>query len=65
MNTARKALLVTAVAVGVVALALALWKIRVVIALFFVAMTIAAAMRPGVEALHARRIWWSIFSFLC
>lgn len=56
MNTARKALLVTAVAVGVVAVALALWKIRVVIALFFVAITIAAAMRPGVEALHARRI---------
>ena len=56
MATARKALLVTAVGVGVVAVALALWKIRVVIALFFVAVTIAAAMRPGVEALAARRV---------
>ena len=56
MATARKALMVTAVGVGVVAVAFALWKIRVVIALFFVAVTIAAAMRPGVEALQARRI---------
>ena len=56
MATARKALLVTAVGVGVIAVAFALWKIRVVIALFFVAVTIAAAMRPGVEALQARRI---------
>jgi predicted PurR-regulated permease PerM len=56
MTTARKALLIAAVAVGVVAVALALWKIRMVIALIFVAMTVAAAMRPGVEALQARRI---------
>jgi predicted PurR-regulated permease PerM len=56
MAAARKALIVTVVAVGVVAVALALWKIRVVIALFFVAVTIASAMRPGVEALQARRI---------
>jgi putative heme transporter len=56
MATARKALLVTAVGVAVIAVALALWKIRIVIALFFVAVTIAAAMRPGVEALEARRI---------
>ena len=56
MATARKALIVTAVVIGAVAVALALWKIRVVIALFFVAMTIAAAMRPGVQALQARRI---------
>lgn len=55
MATARKALIVTAVGVGVVAVALALWKIQVVIALLFVAVTIAAAMRPGVEALEARR----------
>ena len=46
----------TAVAVGVVIAALALWKIRTVIALLFVALTISAAMRPGVEWLHARRI---------
>ena len=56
MATARKALIVTAVGLGVVVVALALWKIRAVIALFFVAVTISAAMRPGVEALQARRI---------
>jgi predicted PurR-regulated permease PerM len=56
MATPRKALLVTAVAVGVIVVALALWEIRLVIALLFVAVTIAAAMRPGVEALQARRI---------
>ncbi len=53
MAIARKALIVTAVGVGLVAVALALWKIRVVIALLFVAVTIAAGMSPGVEALQA------------
>jgi predicted PurR-regulated permease PerM len=56
MDTARKALTFAAVTVAVVAVALALWKIRLVIALLFVALTIAAAMRPGVEWLHARRV---------
>jgi predicted PurR-regulated permease PerM len=56
MAIARKALIATAVGLAVVVVALALWKIRVVIALFFVAVTISAAMRPGVEALNARRI---------
>jgi predicted PurR-regulated permease PerM len=53
---ARKAFVATAVALAVVVGALALWKIRAVIALVFVALTIAAAMRPGVERLHARRV---------
>jgi predicted PurR-regulated permease PerM len=56
MATARKALIVTAVGLGVVVVALALWKIRVVVALIFIAVTISAAMRPGVEALQARRV---------
>jgi putative heme transporter len=56
MATARKTLIATAIAVGVVAGALALWKIRAVIALLFVALTISAAMRPGVEWLRARRV---------
>ena len=46
----------TTVAVVVVVAALALWKIRVVLALVFVALTVAAAMRPGVEWLQARRV---------
>jgi predicted PurR-regulated permease PerM len=56
MVSARKALIVTVVAVVVIAGALALWKLRAVIALLFVALTIAAAMRPGVEWLHVRRV---------
>jgi predicted PurR-regulated permease PerM len=56
MGIARKSLIASLVAVGVVALALALWKIRVVIALLFVALTISAAMRPGVEWLQARHV---------
>jgi predicted PurR-regulated permease PerM len=56
MGTARKTLVVTAVVVSVLAATLALWQIRVVVALLFVALTIAAAIRPGVEGLHARRI---------
>jgi predicted PurR-regulated permease PerM len=43
-------------AVAVVALALALWKLRLVVALLFLAFTIAAAMRPGVEALARRGV---------
>src|SRR5215467_11641109 len=51
-SIARRALIATAVAVGVVALALALWKLKLIVALVFVAMTWAAAMRPGVEWLR-------------
>ena len=46
----------TIVAVAVVAGALALWKLKLVISLVFLAMIIAAAMRPGVDALHRRGI---------
>lgn len=55
-STARRALIATAVAVGVVALALALWKLRLIVALVFVAITWAAAMRPGVEWLARHRV---------
>jgi predicted PurR-regulated permease PerM len=41
---------------GVIVLALALWKIRILIALLFLAFIVAAAMRPGVEALRRRGI---------
>ncbi len=48
-NTARKAAISTLVAVAIVVAALALWKIKVVIALLFLGFVIAAAMRPGVD----------------
>jgi predicted PurR-regulated permease PerM len=56
MESARKAFIWALSAVAVVAAALALWKVRVVIALFFLAMIISAAMRPGVEWLQTRRV---------
>jgi predicted PurR-regulated permease PerM len=46
----------TGTAVAVVALALALWKLKLVVALLFLAFTIAAAMRPGVEGLARRGV---------
>jgi predicted PurR-regulated permease PerM len=53
-TTAKRAAVVTLVAGSIVVLALALWKIKVVIALLFLGFIIAAAMRPGVEWLHRR-----------
>jgi predicted PurR-regulated permease PerM len=49
-------LLVAIIFVGVVALALALWKLRVLLALLFLAFIVAAAMRPSVEALRRYRV---------
>ena len=40
--------------------ALVLWKLRLLLALLFIAITIASAMRPGVEALARRRVPRSI-----
>jgi predicted PurR-regulated permease PerM len=55
-STARRAFVTTIVAVAVIVSALALWKLKLVIALLFMAIVIAAAMRPGVEALRRRGI---------
>jgi predicted PurR-regulated permease PerM len=55
-DIARKAFVAALIVVGVVAITLALWKLRVVIALLFLAFIIAAAMRPGVDWLHRYRI---------
>ncbi len=55
-DTARKAFVAALVVVGVIVLALALWKLRIVIALLFLAFIIAAAMRPSVEWLQRRRL---------
>jgi predicted PurR-regulated permease PerM len=53
---ARRAFITTIVAVGTIVLTLALWKLRIVVALLLSAITIAAAMRPGVEWLARRRV---------
>ena len=55
-ETARRSLVAALVFVAVVVGAIALWKLRILIALLFLAFTIAAAMRPGVEALFRRRV---------
>ena len=55
-DTARKALVASLIVVAVVASALALWKLRIVLALLFLALIIAASMRPSVEALARRHI---------
>jgi predicted PurR-regulated permease PerM len=55
-ETARKAFIASVVIGAVVVGALALWKLKILIALLFFAFIIAAAMRPGVEALRRWRI---------
>ena len=52
-GTAAKA---TAAGVVVVALAFGLWKVRSIIILLLLALTFAAAIRPGVEWLQRRRV---------
>jgi predicted PurR-regulated permease PerM len=51
-ETAKRAAVATLVVIAIVAAALALWKLKVVLALVFLAVTIAAAMRPGIERLR-------------
>jgi predicted PurR-regulated permease PerM len=51
-ETARRAFLATVIVLGVIVLALALWKMRLLLALLFLAFTVAAAMRPSVDMLH-------------
>lgn len=55
-ETARKAFVAALVVVAVVAIALALWRLRIVIALLFLGLIISAAMRPSVEWLVRYRI---------
>ena len=53
-TTARRAAVATLVGLSVIVAALALWKIRIVIALIFLGVIVAAAMRPGVDWLERR-----------
>lgn len=55
-DTARTAFIAALVTGSVIVGALALWKLKLVISLLFLAVIIAAAMRPSVEALARRRI---------
>ena len=55
-DVARRAFVAAVVILAVIVGALALWKLKILLALLFLAFTIAAAMRPGVDALKRRRI---------
>src|SRR5437879_1032577 len=52
--TARRAAVVTLVSGSIVVAALALWKIKIVIALLFLGFIVSAAMRPGIDWLQLR-----------
>src|SRR5260221_7623924 len=55
-DTARRAAIATLAGGAVVVLALALWKLRLVLGLLFFAFILAAAMRPSIEWLARYRI---------
>lgn len=55
-NVALTAARAAAGAIAVAAIAFGLWKVRSVVVLLLLALTFAAAMRPGVEWLRARRV---------
>jgi predicted PurR-regulated permease PerM len=55
-ETAKRSAVAALVVLGIVALALALWKLKAVLALLFLGFIIAAAMRPGIDALRRRGV---------
>ena len=55
-ETAKRTAVATLVVIGIVAGALALWELRLVLALVFLGITIAAAMRPGIDWLRQHRV---------
>jgi predicted PurR-regulated permease PerM len=55
-QTAQRTALVTLVVIGLVAAALALWKLKLLIALIFLGFILAAAMRPGIDGLRRRGV---------
>lgn len=55
-ETAKRVAIGTLVAGGIVVVALAVWKLRLVVALLFSAAIIAAAIRPSIEWLKRRHV---------
>src|SRR5436190_417288 len=55
-QTAQRTALATLVVIALVAVTLALWKLKLVIALVFLGFILAAAMRPGVDGLNRRGV---------
>jgi predicted PurR-regulated permease PerM len=55
-ETARRAFVTTLVALTVIVCALALWKVKIVLALVFLGLILAAALRPGVDRLAEHKV---------
>ena len=55
-DAARHAAVWALVVLGIGVVAVGIWKLRLVVALVFLGFVLAAAMRPGVEALARRRV---------
>jgi predicted PurR-regulated permease PerM len=55
-QAARRTAVITLVAVGIIVVALAVWKLRLVVALVFSGMILAAAMRPAIEWLARHHV---------
>jgi predicted PurR-regulated permease PerM len=55
-EAARRAFITTLVAVAVIVGVLALWKVKVVLALVFLGLILAAAMRPGIDRLAEHKV---------
>jgi predicted PurR-regulated permease PerM len=55
-ETGKRVALATLIVIAIVACALALWKLKLVLALVFLGFILAAAMRPGIDALQRRNV---------
>jgi len=55
-DVTRTAARAATAAIAVAAIAFGLWKVRSIVILLLLALTFAAAMRPGVEWLHRRKV---------
>ena len=55
-SLARAGAAATAGAIAIAAVAFGVWQVRSIVILLLLALTFAAAIRPGVEWLEARRV---------
>jgi predicted PurR-regulated permease PerM len=55
-ETARRTAVATLVVLGILLLAVALWKVKLLLAILFLGFILAAAIRPGIDALRRRGV---------
>src|SRR5437764_6115368 len=56
VESAKRVAIATLIVIAIVAATLALWKLKLVIALVFLGFILAAAMRPGIDALKRQGV---------